>query len=82
MPSNHTVANMAKFAALGQSLLHTAVANQAALPTNSRLIPMIGSRLKLTTMAPANMIPKQTHLIIAILSQILLPQQESQRVRV
>ena len=58
---------MAKFAAVGQSLLRTAVANQAALPANNNMIPTIGSRLKLTTTAPTNMMPKQIHLIIAIL---------------
>ncbi len=67
MPRNHTVANMAKFAALGQSLLRIAVANHAALPANNNIIPAIGSRLKLTTMAPANMIAKHIHLISAIL---------------
>lgn len=67
MPRNHTVANMPKFAALGQSLLRTAVTNHAALPANNNMIPTTGSRLKLTTMAPANMMPKQIHLIIAIL---------------
>jgi hypothetical protein len=66
MPRNHTDANMAKFAALGQSLLCTAVANHAALPANNNMIPTIGSRLKLTTIAPANMMLKQIHLIIAI----------------
>jgi hypothetical protein len=30
-------------------------------------MPSIGSRLKLTTVAPASMIPKQIHLIIAML---------------
>ena len=63
MPRNHTVANMAKFAALGQSWLRTAVTNQAALPANNNMIPTIGSRLKLTTIAPANMMLKQIHLI-------------------
>jgi len=66
MPRNHTVANMAKFAALGQSRLRTAVANQAALPANNNMIPAIGSRLKLTTIAPANIMLKQIHLISAI----------------
>ena len=67
MPKNHTVANMAKFAALGQSLVRTAVANQAALPTNNNSMPSTGSKLKLTTTAPANMMPKQIHLTIFIL---------------
>ena len=62
MPRNHTVANMPKFAALGQSLVRIAVANQAALPTNNNSIPSIGSRLKLTTVAPASMMPKHIHL--------------------
>ena len=66
MPRNHTDANMPKFAALGQSLLRIAVTNQAAFPTNSSSMPIIGSKLKLTTMAPANMMPKHNHLIIAI----------------
>ena len=67
MPRNHTDASIPKFAALGQSLLRTAVANQAALPTNNSSMPRIGSRLKLTTTAPASMMPKQNHLITAII---------------
>jgi len=67
MPKNQTVANIPKFAALGQSRLRTAVASQAALPTNNSSMPRIGSRLKLTTMAPASIMPKQIHLIMAML---------------
>ena len=67
------MANMAKFAALGQSLVRTAVISQAALPTNNNLIPSIGSKLKLTTMAPANMIAKQIHLIKFISCSLPLP---------
>jgi len=66
MPKNHTVASIAKFAALGQSFVRTAVASQAALPTNSSSMPRIGSSRKLTTIAPDSIIPKHNHLIMFI----------------